>query len=55
MFSSISTKKKKKKKKKKSFYVETKKFYGFYVFWTQAIILRKVVRRLASSILRTKL
>ena len=27
------------------FFLETKKFYVFYTFWTQAIILRKGVRR----------
>ena len=34
--------------KKKFFFWETKKFSVFYAFWTQAIILRKVVRRPAS-------
>ena len=32
--------------KKNFFFLETKKFSVFYVFWTQAIILRKVVRRI---------
>ena len=38
--------------KKKIFFWETKKFSVFYVFWTQAIILRTVVRRPASGVLR---
>ena len=31
-------------------WAKTKKIYVFYVFWTQAIILRKVIRRLASGV-----
>ena len=43
MFSSISL-----KEKIKKFFWETEKFYVSYVFWTQAIILWKVVWRPAS-------
>ena len=39
---------------KKIFFLETKKFSVFYVFWTQAIILRKVVRRPADKTLTKK-
>ena len=37
---------------KNFFFLETKKFSVFYVFWTQAIILQKVVRRPASGVRR---
>ena len=40
---------------KKIIFLETKKFYIFYAFWTQAIILRKVVRRLADKTLTWKI
>ena len=33
----------------KKIFLETKKFYVFYAFWTQAIILLKVVRRQRSA------